>query len=201
MARDHIWTERGWLLLEYYRDDVVPDVSFALQLLRVPWTVRQKGGDMEQHFSASKYLVHRRIARLPVSSVQTSAIPIFLLKKNSTKIIFTINSINNWYTYIYYTLCDPLNRSFARASREILGKQAWSACSQKAAPRSPGRRVDEERRIWTSRPKRARRIALSAYRHRNRQRASACSRSATRWWPAMKTIENNNKRRWIDWRI
>ena len=101
MARDHIWTERGWLLLEYYRDDVVPDVSFALQLLRVSWTVRQKGGDVEQHFSASKYLVHRRITRVPVSSVQTSAIPIFLLKKNSTKIIFTINSINNWYTYIY----------------------------------------------------------------------------------------------------
>lgn len=30
VAGDHIWTERSWLLLEYYRHDVIADVSFTL---------------------------------------------------------------------------------------------------------------------------------------------------------------------------
>lgn len=74
VAGNHVRAEGRRFLLKYDGDDVVADVPFTLQLLRVAWTVRQQRGHMEQHFPATEYFVHGRIAGLTMSSVQTAAI-------------------------------------------------------------------------------------------------------------------------------
>lgn len=76
VAGDHVRAEGRRFLLKYDSDNVVADVSFALQLLRVARTERQQRGHVEKHFSTSKYLVHRKIASLTVASVQTTAITV-----------------------------------------------------------------------------------------------------------------------------
>lgn len=74
VASDHIRAEGRRFLLKYDSNDVVADVPFALQLLRIARAVRQQRGHVEQHLAAAEYLVHRRIAGLAVPSVQAAAI-------------------------------------------------------------------------------------------------------------------------------
>lgn len=74
VAGDHVWAEGRRFLLKYDGNDVIADVSFALQLLRIARTVRQQWGHVEQHLSAPEYLVHCRIAGLTMSSIQSTAV-------------------------------------------------------------------------------------------------------------------------------
>lgn len=74
VAGDHVRAEGRRFLLKYDGNDVIANVPFALQLLRIAGAIRQQRGHMEQHFPAPKHFIHRRIAGLSVSSIQSTAI-------------------------------------------------------------------------------------------------------------------------------
>lgn len=74
VAGDHVWAEGRRFLLKYDGNDVIADVPFALQLLRIARAVWQQRGHVEQHLSAPEHLVYSRIASLTMSSVQPTAI-------------------------------------------------------------------------------------------------------------------------------
>lgn len=69
MAGDHVWTKGRRFLLEDDGDDVVANVPFSLQLLRVSGAVRKERGYVKENLSTSEYLVHRGIASLPMPRI------------------------------------------------------------------------------------------------------------------------------------
>lgn len=75
VAGDHVRAKGCRFLLKYDRNDIVADVSLALQLLWIPCAVWKQRRHMEQHLTAAKHLVHCRVSRLAVSCIQTAAIP------------------------------------------------------------------------------------------------------------------------------
>lgn len=74
VRRNHIGTERGVLFLEYYGDNVVADVSFPLQLLRIVVRVWEQRRHVEHNLSFLKHLVDCRVAGVSVLDVQTAPV-------------------------------------------------------------------------------------------------------------------------------
>lgn len=82
VAGYHVGTEGRRLLLEDDGDDVVADVTLALQLLRVARAVGQHRGHVEEDLPAAEHLVDRCVARLAVPRVQATSVTEFFFFKN-----------------------------------------------------------------------------------------------------------------------
>lgn len=80
MTGYHVGTEGRSLLLEDNGDDIVADVSFSLELLRVAGTVGQKRCDVEEYLSAAEDFVDRGVTGLSVTGIESAAIALVILE-------------------------------------------------------------------------------------------------------------------------
>jgi hypothetical protein len=60
--------------LKDYGHNIVSDVAFPLQLLRIVFDERQQSGHVEDDLAASERLVQRVLARLAVLRVEAAAV-------------------------------------------------------------------------------------------------------------------------------
>ena len=70
---NHVGCKRSVFFLENNSDNVVADVSLPLQLLTVCFAVGQKRGHVEHDLLILECLIHRVVACLAISCVQTAA--------------------------------------------------------------------------------------------------------------------------------
>ena len=74
MGRDHVGQERRVALLKDDSNDVVPDVSFPLQLLSVTLHMRQQRRHVEHDLTLAEFCIKWLESRLAVLDVETGTV-------------------------------------------------------------------------------------------------------------------------------